>query len=141
MSNCTWPRCPCKGTGVKCSEKANAKPKKRKGIAKQSEKGKQKAYDKKLLVQNDMAVYMEIWEERPHVCFEIGVPILKPMLYNFHHVLEKENFPEYRHSKWNIIIVDDKPHTQYHTCPGKTPKIEALRAELLEQHRNNTLKP
>jgi len=141
MPHCSWPRCSCKATGVFCKDKPKSGPKAPKPIAKRSEKGKQKAIDKSSLVKSDMVVYMEIWAERPHTCFETGVIIQKPMLYNFHHILEKENYPEYRHSKWNIIILDEKPHTQYHACPGKTPKIEELRASLLELHRNNKLKP
>lgn len=140
MHNCTYPRCVCKATGIYCKDKPKSGPKAPKSIPKRSEKGKQKTIDKKKLVLNDMALYLEIWEERPHICFETGVHIVKPMLYNFHHVLEKENYPEYRHCKWNIIIIHEDPHTQYHSCPGKTPKIEKLRAQLLEMHNNNNLK-
>lgn len=141
MSHCTYPRCACKATGIYCKSKPASGKKAPKPIAKQSVKGKQKAIEKKALVQNDMALYLEIWEERPHIDFETGESILKPLIQNFHHVLEKAQFPQYRHSKWNIVLVKDETHNQVHSNIDKTPKIKALRAQLLELHQNNKLKP
>lgn len=141
MSHCTYPRCACKATGIYCKSKPTSGKKAPKPIPKRSEKGKQKAIEKKLLVQNDMALYLEIWGERAHVCYETGKSIPKPLIQNFHHVLEKAQYPQYRHSRWNIVIVTDDTHNQVHSNIDKTPKIKALRENLLLLHQENKLKP
>ena len=138
--HCTWPRCPCKSTGIKCaSYKGKAPPKK--SINRVSEKGKQKTIDKKALIQNDMMFYLEIWSERPKIDYETNEKIEgKPKNYHFHHVLEKANYPEYRHKKWNIVLVNKDTHDNCHSTDGSlNPKIHAYRKHLLELHERNEL--
>ena len=139
--HCSYPRCPCKATGIYCSSKPAAKSKARKAIPKRSEKGKIKALNKKHIIQNDMLMYLEIWEERAHVCFETNDIIQKPLIQNFHHVLEKGSFPEYHNSKWNIVILHADVHSQVHSNIDKTPKVKELRERLINLHQQIKLKP
>jgi hypothetical protein len=60
----------------------------------------------------------------------------EPRTYYFHHVLEKESYPQYRHCTWNIVLVSWTTHDQVHGDIDKTPKIKALREELLKQIEN-----
>lgn len=72
--------------------------------------------------------------ERPHVCFESGLPIHgKPLTLYFHHVLDKKSYPEYRHCKWNIVLLHWDKHTN---ADNKVhcPKVEKYRKHLLKLH-------
>lgn len=122
------------------------KVKKQKPIPKYSEKGLLKKEQKKTLLKTDMALYMEIWQERRHEDFETGQPIKgKPVLANFHHVLEKSennltDYSIYRHCKWNIVIVSKDTHNQVHSNIDLCPKIKALRLQLEKAHEQGILK-
>ena len=83
-------------------------------------------------------LFLEIWDERKPVrCFETGVLMGNWLRENsccYHHVLEKELYPEYKYEKWNIIIILPSVHEQVHNDIHKCPKIEQLRKELKEEH-------
>lgn len=108
--------------------------KKPKPIKKISEKGKVKKEMKKALVQNDMSFYLDIWLEREHRCFETGRLLgPKPLITYFHHVLPKQTYPEYRHSKWNIVILHPDTHNQVETNIDLCPKVKALTEKLKQE--------
>lgn len=123
------------------------KVKKPKAIPKVSKKGLIRKEDKKTLISQDMLFYLEIWDERQHIDFETGDPILgKPAMQNFHHLLEKSpnnhtDYSIYRHSKWNIVLVNWDTHNQAHSNIDKTPKIKALTEQLAAMHEAGQLKP
>ncbi len=145
QSVCKWPRCACKATGVYCAQKARKsdkkapKPLKRTAIKPRSEKGKIKALEKKDLVQTDMVFYLQLWDHRPHICYETGEIIHKPHNYNFHHVLEKKPYPQYRHREWNIVFVTWMVHDKVHRGIDFAPKIKKLTQFLLKMHENGEL--
>lgn len=104
-----------------------------------SEKQKIKIESKKNLIQEDHKLYMEIWEERPHLCYENGCRLAEnpPPTTYFHHVLPKEKFSQYRHEKWNIILLSPTVHSNIEFGGmSKAPKVKKLYLELLEKHYN-----
>lgn len=142
--SCGWPRCSCKATGVYCSSKPSGK-KAVTPIAKQSAKAKSKVVDTSLLHNNDGAFYLEIWQERAHICFECGKPI-EGMMSNLymHHVLAKKksiheynDYSIYRHCKWNIVILDWPHHTS--ADADNAPKVYEYKQRLIEMHNNGEL--
>lgn len=81
---------------------------------------------------NDWNFYLSIWNERPHKCEETGRPLgWEPLTTMFHHILEKENYPQYRYEKWNIALLHPDVHDQVGRDLDKTPKTKARREELL----------
>lgn len=88
-------------------------------------------------------MYWQIWEERAHVDFETGLPIVGS--FNscfFHHVLPKRpdgGYPEYRHCKWNIVVIQETTHNQTESDMDKTPKIRAYYQKLLQMHNEGKL--
>ena len=107
----------------------------KKPITRISSKGKIVKENKKILLQQDFAFYLNIWENNKyeyhnHWCYECGKGIIEPLLTNFHHLLYKEKYPEYRHLDKNICIICADCHNQTHSNIDKTPKIKML-TELL----------
>lgn len=114
--------------------------KKPKPLKKVSEKGKVKKVLKKALVQTDMAFYFEIWEKRPHVCFETGKQLgNRPAITMFHHVLPKQSYPQFRHCEWNIVILHPDVHNQVETDLRKCPKVYQLTQELKRKHNEKVV--
>jgi len=138
---CTWPRCICKATGIYCKSKPATGPKPKKAIARQTPKAKKKKIDKGMLLETDGAFYLHIWQERPHVDYETGLPIYGEFsLLYFHHVLQKKPFPQYRHCAWNIVLVSWETHGNADARNWKVcPKIGKLTLELEKLHEDGKL--
>ncbi len=143
MRKCSFPRCTCKATGLYCAEyKAKKQPKglKRTPIAKISAKGKVKKKLKMALVQTDMAFYIEeIWLKRAHSCQITKEYMSEPLLQCFHHILEKEPYPEYRHKAWNILLVSWLTHDRIHRNISVIPVVEKLTKWLKKLHDTNKI--
>lgn len=82
--------------------------------------------------------FMQIWNKTPHnkrVCYETGVKLKYPPLTTyFHHVLEKSDhkYKKFAYKEWNIVLLHPDVHTQVHIDIDKTPKVKALREQLLK---------
>ena len=129
----------CWGGGYCIRHQSSRVDKKFKRINKVSKAGKVKKEQKKLLIEEDKAFYMKIWEDREHICFETGEYISEPLMTVFHHVLEKSHYPEYRHCPWNIVLLLPDIHNQVHTNIDKTPNVLAYTIKLkegLSEHRH-----
>lgn len=80
---------------------------------------------------DDEYFYSEIWDEREHRCFETGVVLPHtPLNLFFHHILPKAKYPQYRNSKWNIVILHPDVHSQVETFIDKCPRVKALTEHL-----------
>lgn len=78
-------------------------------------------------ILSDQDCYQEIWSEREHKCFESGTLLPNvPMTLYFHHILSKAKYPQYRHSKWNIVILHPDAHSQVEHFIDKCPRVKAL---------------
>lgn len=71
-------------------------------------------------------LYMEIWEERPHVCANCGHPIPYPIAHVFSHIRSKGARPDLKYDKSNIELncssvhrKDRGCHELHHTNPEK----------------------
>lgn len=108
------------------------KPKKeKKPIAKVSKKrAKQIELDKQTFEQ-DKIFYKEIWDASPHRCqcgcnAKLGK---EPLTTFFHHLLFKAQFPQFRHTHENIMILHPDCHNSYHTNPDTRPEVKRRQEE------------
>ena len=117
-------------------------------IKKVSEKQSFKLRIKKDLLEQDKIFYKKVWDERTYGDKEVDIVLYypkcecckknlghEPNLMYFHHILEKENYPQYRHSSWNIAIVCPECHNRYHTMPDTVPYLVNRRKELLDLYK------
>jgi len=112
----------------------------RTAIAKISTKGKAKKKIKSKLVLTDMAFYLdEIWAVRRHTCQLTDELIYSPLIQCFHHILEKADYPEYRHKAWNILLVSWMTHDRIHRMISVLPVAEQLTIWLKDLHDNNQI--
>ena len=83
-----------------------------------------------------MLFYQEIWNERPHICYETGRKLgREPLSTFFHHLLEKVDYPQFRHEKWNIVLISPQVHDQINIIGlSLTPKVKALTEKVKEEH-------
>lgn len=112
------------------NEAGEPKPKKRKPIAKISKKRQKKLEEQKDLQKKDHEFYMEVWNASPYSCIECHRKLGRiPNTMYFHHLLEKRNYPQYRHIPENIAIVCPDCHQQTEADIDKTPRIKQRRLE------------
>lgn len=147
-NECSWPRCPCKGTGQQCEQRRLEQAKKpaRKSIRKVSKKAALLQPAQLKLVHNDASFYMIIWLEREHKCQNCGDPIYEFSILLFHHILPKRStiggYPQYRYCRWNIWILCWRCHDQHDSMNPDSVTILKLRTEyhrLLTLHENGQL--
>jgi len=58
----------------------------------------------------ELELFVEIWDERPHVSFISGEPIRQFNVSCFAHVLNKNVYPELRLKKINIALITPEEH-------------------------------
>ncbi len=111
----------------------HCRPKKQpvKSIRRLSKKKQDENKGLKSLHETDAKIYLEVWQERQHICENCTAPIHKPTLLNFHHLAEKRNYPTLRHLKINIALLCADCHSQVETNPAKTPKLNERRAQII----------
>lgn len=110
---------------------ACAKKEDYKSIAKVSDKGKMKREAKKSLIEEDKLFYMEVWNASNERCYECNKKLSNPpsMLY-FHHLLEKRNYPQFRHTHENLAILCADCHQQAESDLDKTPRTKILTEQI-----------
>lgn len=89
----------------------------------------------------ELSVFLELWNERPHVSQVSGEPIQFFSVSNFAHILSKGAFPSLRLEKRNIYLVTKEEHHEY-DCGDrgaleKDPKwaeVFLIREELIQKH-------
>ncbi len=99
-------------------------------IPKVSEKRKKKLEQNNELSALDKNFYAEIWLASPHKCQSCGCGLPKePLTIFFHHLFEKRNYPQFRHTPENIMILCADCHTQTETDINKVPKVLTRRKQ------------
>jgi len=107
------------------------KVKKTYSIPKVSKKRAAKIEQDKELLKLDKEFYKEVYAASPHFCYECGCKLPKePATFMFHHLLEKRNFPQFRHEPLNIALVCLTCHSKAETNLDFAPKIRKLRDEV-----------
>ena len=113
--------------------KANAnepKPKKVYVIPKVSKKRAKLIEQQKELIELDKEFYKEVYAASPHVCQNCGCKLPKtPYNFMFHHLLEKRNYPQFRHTPENISILCLICHSKCETNIDFAPKIKERRSQ------------
>lgn len=138
MKICKHPTCSDHCRRVKVPKKTKCVIK-RTPIKKVSKKQVVKNKEKGKITKKDHALYQEIWGERDHIDFETGQPIFgESLTLYFHHVLPKKEgpggYPQFRHKKWNIIIVSWETHTKAENNIDLVPKIKQYRDYLIKTY-------
>ena len=72
-------------------------------------------YRRKATGEKDL--FVEIWEEREHICEHCGIPIQEPTASNFAHIKAKSVRPDLRLDKTNIALYCRDCHDAY-DCRG-----------------------
>lgn len=117
---------------------------KRTTLKKQSESRVTKILENRKEQEMMHRFFLDIWNDlRPgqKVCYETGETIYDPSTIHFHHVLPKHKYPEYKFSKWNIVLLSWRMHDQAEINDSKVPKVRALKDSLIRKHKNGELKP
>lgn len=74
----------------------------------------------------DRSFYTQIWNDRVHQCQCCNLPLYEPLLFMFHHVLEKRlkkhavhaDYSRFRHCRWNIMLLCWECHQTYENQPA-----------------------
>lgn len=130
---------PCWSKGL-CKSHSPKKPLKKsfKLINKITERQKEKNVIKKELTIQQFEMFREIYKEHPTKrCYECNCKVDGASSVQFHHILFKSAYPQYRLEKWNIVLLCETHHNQVHTDVTKTPKVNALTKEIKEKHGIN----
>ena len=83
---------------------------------------KKQAIQRKRKVTGEGELFKEIAQERPHICFVTGTPILHITHWNFLHVVSKGSNPALRLLKENIVLGQRWVHDIYDN--GDRAKLE-----------------
>lgn len=106
------------------------KPKKAYSIPKVSKKRQKKLEEQKELLKQDEAFYKEIWAASANACQNCNCKLPKsPYNWMFHHLLEKRNYPQFRHVSGNIMILCLECHSKAETNIDFAPKVKQRRKE------------
>ena len=128
-----WSKNLCKSHAPKKPLKKSFKP-----ITKITEKQKEKNVIKKGLTIQQFEMFREIYKEHPTKrCYECNCKVDGASSVQFHHILFKSAYPQYRLEKWNIVLLCETHHNQVHTDVTKTPKVNALTKEIKQKHGIN----
>lgn len=111
-------------------EAQEPKPKKKYTIPKVSKKRQKKLEDQKEQQKLDEAFYKEVWAASPHSCQNCNCKLPKtPYNWMFHHILEKRNYPQFRHTPENIAILCLECHSKCETNIDFAPRMKTRRQE------------
>lgn len=106
------------------------KPKKTYVIPKVSKKRAKLIEHQKDTQKLDEEFYKEVYAASPHACQNCGCKLPKtPYNFMFHHLLEKRNYPQFRHTPENIAILCLTCHSKCETNMDFAPKIKQRRLE------------
>ena len=110
----------------KLKEMANEpKPKKQYSIPKISKKRQKKLEEQKDLLKLDEEFYKMVWAASKPECQNCNCKLPKtPYNWMFHHLLEKRNYPQYRHTPENIMILCLECHSKAETNIDFAPKVK-----------------
>ncbi len=124
-----------KGKEATPKVKASLQPKVQKPIAKRSVKAQAKFKDQLEQSAMDREFYAEIWSASPHTCQcgcgkKLGN---EPLTTYFHHLLEKQSYPAFRHTPENIMILAPECHKAINDGGlDKRPEVKRRTAQALK---------
>lgn len=91
----------------------------------------------KKLVTQELLMFKQIWEERPHFCEVTGKPLGAFDVRLFSHVLTKGAYPKFRLYKKNIVLCLYEKHFEWEFKTRKTLEfswIETLESSLKTEY-------
>lgn len=114
--------------------KAMLKPKEPYKIPKQSKKAKLNIEEEKALSKLDDIFYQMLWDSSPHVC-QCGckAKLTAPWKRSyFHHLLNKENYPAFRHVPENVMLLTPNCHDKAENKIKSMPAVEKRKQEVIK---------
>ena len=116
---------------------------KRTPLRKISERQKEKNIEKTSRTKKLHEFFLTIWDGKENedgdcICYETG-KILRRASFKgnsctYHHILEKNIYPEYEFKEWNIVILHPEIHAQVHADIDRCPKIKELTEQLKKKY-------
>lgn len=114
------------------------KPKKAYQIPKVSKKKQKQLEAQKDMIKLDHEFYEAHWRACPHRCEQCNLNLGKePLTIFFHHALPKRNYPQFRHTHENIIILCGNCHIQAETDIDKVPAVKKRTEEIEKKLLND----
>lgn len=118
-----------------------------------SDTGKEKRIQKQQETEGMYSFFYSVWNEREKVdpiddlryviCYETGKKMHRAFYRNnsciYHHCLPKAQYPQYKFTKANILLILPEVHSQIHTNPSKCPKVLEYTNNLIKLHENGEL--
>ena len=105
-------------------------------LRKISVRGVEKKKEKAVLTDLQFELFKEFYKEHPiKRCYECNRRVDGKSSAQFHHLLFKSQFPQYRLEKWNLALVCSDCHNLTHNNIDKTPKIKEL-TEIVKEKYN-----
>ena len=112
------------------NEAKEIKPKKKYTIPKISKKRQKKLEEQKELLKKDEEFYKMVWAASDNRCQNCDCKLPRaPSNFMFHHILEKRNYPQYRHTPENVAILCLMCHSKCETNIDFAPRIKQRRLE------------
>jgi len=107
------------------------KPKKAYQIPRFSKKKQKQMQEQKDLIKLDHEFYEEHWRACLHRCEQCDLNLGKePLTIFFHHALPKRNYPQFRHTHENLIVLCGNCHSQAEVDIDKVPIVKRRTAEI-----------
>lgn len=99
-------------------------------IPKVSKKRQKKLEEQKELLKKDEEFYKMVWAASDNRCQNCDCTLPRtPSNFMFHHILEKRNYPQYRHTPENVAILCLMCHSKCETNIDFAPRIKQRRLE------------
>jgi hypothetical protein len=98
---------------------------------------------RKLVVDEDISFFEEIWTTRPHKSEVSGAPLGDEFnVCFFSHILSKGAYPRFRHNPKNILLMTFEEHQEFEFTDRKDPKwndVRDLAEELIIEYYNQPI--
>lgn len=110
-----------------------------------SNSAKKKMEKERDIRNKDNRFYEELWNKRPHVCFECGEPINGALTKKIcHHIIEKQEQHKYSVDiRWNeelLVFLHWEEHDQVRTNIDKLPKVKAYTEQMKAKYEQYRIK-
>ena len=79
-------------------------------------------------------LFLSIWKKRRHVSEISGEVIPSPSSMHFHHILEKNKYPEAMYDEENVILLSSVEHANVHLDMYRYEEINEKRNQLIKKY-------
>lgn len=127
----------CKKCGNNCEKEYCWKCKSRKKLKSSGLNKKRKELTEKDIseIEKMNNFFLSIWKRRKHHSELSKYPLFSPpSSAYFHHILEKQKYPEAKYDEDNIILITMDEHSNVHFDPTRYEIINKRREQLIKKY-------